>query len=752
MMKGKLSRASLLVTCLLLLMFLSGHPPTMAKENSQDTGMIQCLAASRDALMALEFPAAGGAVTGQYLVNYTAHDSSPLYDSDGTWEYYDEDRTVSQEVQITGSYAGGVEGPFSNLRVTGTATAFVDNLDDDRFDRSYRAEMDSPATATWGPGGSLTLTGIQGEFELVSVNATDIPNTEWLDPEGFGFPEPTMICTPAQATRTLEDISCVISTDPPDIGARDTTFQANITGIGFDPNATLSYGYRIKYGTGPETQVNELYTGPNPTITWLQPTFQDGYYSVFGYVTDGGHTAYCQTHFTIGTAEPNNPPECLEVRIVPFPPSAGLPVLGVLVSARDVDGDSLDYVFSLERDFELLSDEPRVDYNQDSVNGALLTIPDDLQPGPHSASVSVGDGKQQTVCSLQFVVPDFTGRERTVGCGPVGVMYLDDYGIEPNALAIDAAVEAALAEGGPEYSLVVSHRQRLIDQFGQEGFEEIDALLGNMRAVAETCPFVLIVGDWDIVPPGVFPNPTEDGDPLISDDVYGDTDHDGLTVIDIPVARIPDGDSLDLLLIQLSPSEVPEAGNFTVANSKRPHAEVATSQVFGSDRVLLWSLPTSHGNIEPGQVDALYSYLVLHGSAEIASAWWGEEPSFPVAFTVEEAESQGVVLSAACYGAMTYGHTPDDSVALAFLANGSRAFVGSTVMTYSYTRAADPMDLIRWTGGRFEYTFLNSLVAGQAPLEAFLSAKQDMGAWAAGLQGQSFDIKTLHEMHYYGRP
>jgi len=218
------------------------------------------------------------------------------------------------------------------------------------------------------------------------------------------------------------------------------------------------------------------------------------------------------------------------------------------------------------------------------------------------------------------------------------------------------------------------------------------------------------------------------------------------------VARIPDGDSLDLLLTQISPSEVSEGGNFTVANSKRPHADVATSQVFGNDRVLLWSLPTTYESIDAQRVNVEHSYLVVHGSAENASAWWGEEPSFPVALTVNEANSQGVVLSAACYAAMTYGHTPDDSVTLAFLANGSRAFVGSTVMTYAYTTATEPMDLIRWTGGRFEYTFLNSLVAGQAPLEAFLSAKQEMGAWAAGPQAQSFDIKTLHEMHYYGRP
>ena len=61
----------------------------------------------------------------------------------------------------------------------------------------------------------------------------------------------------------------------------------------------------------------------------------------------------------------------------------------------------------------------------------------------------------------------------------------------------------------------------MIDQFGQEGFEQIDGLLNSMRSVAEPCPFLLIVGDRDIVPPGGLPNPTQDGDPLVTDDVYG---------------------------------------------------------------------------------------------------------------------------------------------------------------------------------------------------------------------------------------
>jgi hypothetical protein len=744
-MRATSVRVLLVLIILTLTALVSGPNTTRAEGYQQETGMVQCLASSRDALMVLEFPTDGGAVEGQYLVNYTAHDTSPLYDSDGTWGYYDEDRTVTQEVQISGVYSGGTEGAFSNLRVAGTGTAFIDNLDDDRFDRSYMGQIDSSATATWGPGGTLTLTGIAATFELVSINATDIPNTEWLDPEGFGFPEPTMVCTPRPAVQTLEDIACFITTDPPELGVRDTTFQAHVTVTGFDPGATLMYDWRLRRGTSSSDAVNVYAQGPDPTFTWFDATFPDDYYNLSVKVTDGGHMARCAKHFSFGVAA-NNPPECLDVQVVPSPPRPGLALLGVVVTARDPDGDPLVYHYNLYRGLESQAPEA-----EDQGNSYIFSVPGGLQPGPYSVSVLVSDGMYQEACMAHFVVPDFPGGEAGE-CGPVGIMYLDDYDVEMNALAIDAAIEAALAEGGPEYSLIVSHRQRLIDQFGQEGFEQIDALLNNMRSVAETCPFLLIVGDWDIVPPGVLPNPAQDGDPLVTDDIYGDTDHDSLTVIDIPVARIPDGDSLDLLLTQLSPSEMPEGGNFIVANAKRPHADVASGRAFGADRTLVWSLPTQHEDIAPDSVDVRHDYLVLHGSAEIASAWWGEEPTLPVAFTVDEAHTHGVVLSAACYGALTYGHTPEDSIALAFLANGSRAFVGSTVMTYAYINVSDPEDLIRSTGGRFEYTYLNSLAAGQAPLEAFMSAKQEMGDWSAGPQAQSFDIKTLHEMHYYGRP
>jgi hypothetical protein len=738
----------LLLICLAVVVPLSGPRSMMAQEGVEEEGMIVCRARSDSALMELTLPEAGGAVEGFYVVRYTAHDTTPLYDEDGTLDYYDEDREVSENVEFSGTYSGGEQGSFSGLRVRGTGAVTIDNLEDDKFDRSYAVQMDSPATAVWGPGGTLSITGMTDEMTPVSINANHIPNTEWLEIDAVHFPDPTMVCGPRPRVQTLEDIACIITTDPAELGARDTTFQANITAVGFDPGAILSYNWRLRGGVSAENEVRGFDTGPNPTISWRESTFSDGYYYVQGMVTDGGHVASCFVHFTIGDVEPNNPPECIDVRIVPFPPLPGDPFLGVIVRARDADGDALEYFFDLSRGFDAQAPGTRA---EDPVNYSILSIPGGLQPGPYTVEVTVSDGKTIVVCTLHFIVPPFPGERGR--CDPVGIIYLDDEGVEPNMLAIDAFIENALAQGGAEYSLIISHRQRLIDKFGQEGFEQIDGSLHNMVNIAETCPFVLIVGNPDVVPFTVLPNPTDDGDVLFTDDVYGDNDHDGITMLDIPVARIPDGNSLDLLLTQLSPSSVPEGGDFTLANSKRPHAEGVAGQVFGPGRILLESLPTRHGDVDPGRVNVRYGYFMLHGSSWDTGIWWGEEDAYPEAFTVAEAESQGVVLSGSCYGAHIFNRTPENSIALAFLGRGARAFVGSTGIHYSPRWAAGtpPTGPMRF-GALFQYVFLEALSQGQAPLAAFMEAKGRMADLVWSGNATASEYKIMHEFVYYGKP
>jgi hypothetical protein len=405
------------------------------------------------------------------------------------------------------------------------------------------------------------------------------------------------------------------------------------------------------------------------------------------------------------------------------------------------------------RGFEDLAPE---NYGRDEVSVGNFQFPGGLQPGPYTVAVTIDDGKQWVVCHCQFVVPPFPRNEGGGRCGPVGIMYLDDYNVEMNSLAIDAAIEAALAEGGSDYSLIVSHRQRLVGKFGQEGFEQIDGLLRNLGNIAETCPFVLIVGGHDVVPFPVVPNHTSDGDVVFTDDVYGDTDHDPLSVPDIPVARIPDGNSLDLLVTQLSPSTLPENGDFTVANTEWDFVEIVTSEIFGTGRSLFWSLPTRYADLDPSRVDVRYDYFTLHGAYQDTTLWWGEGPVYPEAFSVAEASSQGIVLTGACYGAYVFNRTPEDSITLAFLASGARAFVGNTGMGY-YPMWIEPPDPPRPMpptrfGALFEDTFLSALADGKAPLAAFTEAKKAMANIATSASGTAEELKLLSEHVYYGKP
>ena len=120
-------------------------------------------------------------------------------------------------------------------------------------------------------------------------------------------------------------------------------------------------------------------------------------------------------------------------------------------ASRDADGEPLRYHYKLYRGFD-----EQAPAAEDQGDNHIFSIPGGLQPGPYTASVLVWDGKYQVPCTFHFVVPDFP-RGEAGDCGPVGIMCPDDHDVEMNVLAIDAAIEAALAEDGTEYSLIVSH-------------------------------------------------------------------------------------------------------------------------------------------------------------------------------------------------------------------------------------------------------------------------------------------------------
>jgi hypothetical protein len=775
-MSVRLTKVLLLLTSLGMMVFVSGPSPMMAQEAGE---VVQCHAYSEDAMMTLEFPTSGGGVSGSYVSDYSVQDTSLLYDEDGSSDQYDEERSVSINLEFSGTFTPESAPAFS-LSVTGGGSVDIDNLEDDRFDRSYRAVVDGTASGIMNDDGSITVTGVAAEFTPVGKEASEIPNTVWLEPSSTAiWEEMTLGCGAPPSMALSVAPSCTITTIPDAIGPGDTTFQASITPSGFPPDAKLSFSWDVNM------QANVSGTGQNPTVVYPSPSFGPGFYTLAAHVTDGRSYAHCTKYWGVNAGQ-NTPPQCSTIGINPPSPSAGLTSIDASVQARDADGDPLMYQFQLMKGASALSPlhAPRAPRQ-------TFSVPGGLQTGAYTVMAVITDGRQYSYCSYSFLVsgapqppgapppplppgapikkgppqpprppapppqppappppPPPTGQ-----CGPVQVIYLDDLGVGMNQTEIDAFIEKTLAQGGPDLSLVISHRKALVDKYGQQAFDQIDGLLHDLGNLAEICPFLLIVGDPDVVPFAVLPNPTNDGDVLFTDDVYGDNDHDDLGVPDIPVARIPDGWSLDLLLTQLSPSNVPAGGDFTLANSKRPHADGVATQVFGADRALLWSLPTRHAEVNQAQVDVRHSYFMLHGGSWDTSVWWGEEDVYPDAFTVAEASSQGIVLSGSCYGSYTFYRTPENSITLSFLNSGARSFVGSTGITYSplWTPGPNPTGPMRHDAV-FHEAFLSAVERGEAPLAAFMQAKQEMANLCRLGDSTGAELKMLHEFIYFGKP
>ena len=176
------------------------------------------------------------------------------------------------------------------------------------------------------------------------------------------------------------------------------------------------------------------------------------------------------------------------------------------------------------------------------------------------------------------------------------------------------------------------------------------------------------------------------------------------------------------------------------------------TQVFGANRVLLWSLPTQHAQVDTSEVNVRHSYFMLHGASWDTSVWWGEEDAYPEAFTVQEASSEGIVLSGACYGSYTFGRTPEDSITLSFLRSGARAFIGSTGITYSpvWTSGPNPTGPMRFDAV-FHQAFLSAVGQGRPPLEAFMEAKEAMANLARSGNATAAELKLLSESVYFGK-
>lgn len=319
---------------------------------------------------------------------------------------------------------------------------------------------------------------------------------------------------------------------------------------------------------------------------------------------------------------------------------------------------------------------------------------------------------------------------------------------------------------------------------------EVRRLLGSGRY-----GYLLILGNDDAVPFAHVTNPLGPdeassmanwdlpADWLPSDDPYTDLDGDQWGVPDLPVARIPSSEDADLLLTQLGDIVPPDGGGYALINQVR-RGQVAPVVETMDDEIPVetWYAPpvNAQGFVDGNGQEARYVQILLHGIGVTTNRWSGDVIAWApqtsdldgewevavgdsvTAVDLAGAASRGVVSVGACFGAWTLDtiqepthKTAENSLALAYLKGGTRAFIGSTHTTYSTVNTtAGPYTGIHG----FEILFWRNLLSGQRPIDAFHNAKVRVAAVIdqAVAEGEAeyaaINLKTLHHVVYLGRP
>jgi hypothetical protein len=151
----------------------------------------------------------------------------------------------------------------------------------------------------------------------------------------------------------------------------------------------------------------------------------------------------------------------------------------------------------------------------------------------------------------------------------------------------------------------------------------------------------------------------DNGDPddfiVWSDQAYGDADGDMLA--EIPVSRIPDGRSAQLVISALCLcSTAPGATRFGLHNVARPFAAQVYADIAGTEPILV-SEPTIARGISTGNVDASAIYIMLHGSDSDTTRFWGERQHGGTIEAMNVANIPdpcgGVVFAGCCWGALS---------------------------------------------------------------------------------------------------
>lgn len=250
-----------------------------------------------------------------------------------------------------------------------------------------------------------------------------------------------------------------------------------------------------------------------------------------------------------------------------------------------------------------------------------------------------------------------------------------------------------------------------------------------------------------------------------SDDPYGDPT--GRGIADLPVSRIPDGGDGVGLLRALSAISESESAAFGLRNFQRPFAEEIYGTIAGGSE-MLQSQPTKTGQLSSEQINARHVYLLLHGRSDDATRFWGECDGGENGDGLIEAlglsdvpqRTNAIVFAGCCHSALITptmainwaegpisDRTASDSLAIAFVHAGARAFIGTTGQHYSpnwppYNTAAGPIHRAFWT----------HVTNGTSPAVALMRAKIDcmLGMSLDGDSMTAVDFKTWRQLTCLG--
>jgi hypothetical protein len=308
---------------------------------------------------------------------------------------------------------------------------------------------------------------------------------------------------------------------------------------------------------------------------------------------------------------------------------------------------------------------------------------------------------------------------------------------------------------------------------------------------------VLIVGGDEVVPFHRLPNPTDDGDSeVFSDNPYSTIDSNYF-IPEWPVGRIPGekGSDASLLLVKLREATAlhnPGKNKKGLAEQLRPGLEIirqlinfillkpsyngkknfgytaavwqkSSSSVFkqiGESDQMLVSPPEYSGSFSGERIN--YSdlgYFNLHGLID-SGDWYGQPDAsgsvsgvdYPIAIKPKDlhknSKAPEVVFSEACYGGYVNKKSEADSLALTFLAIGTKAVVGST--SISYGSVATPLIGADLLGYLFWKYLKSGLRVGDSLVKAKIDFVREMNKRQNFLDGE--DQKTLVSFVLYGDP